>query len=100
MSNGVALLVADNQGIYIPKIFAMNLADAWEDIVQEDLEILKEGPENHMYWDVWSDMMSFTHHVDSEGNKWYLWQDGDLWAVCPDLMNDEEYEEFFGEPRT
>jgi len=97
--NGVSLLVADNQGVNIPMIFAINLAESWENYEESDIEILKKGPDEEFYWDAWSDVMSFSRLTDSEGNVWFLWQDGDLWAVCPDLMSDDEYEEFFGEPR-
>lgn len=34
-----------------------------------------------------------------DGHEWFLYQDGDLWAVCPELLTDEEYENFFGESR-
>ena len=33
------------------------------------------------------------------GNAWHLYQDGDLWAYCPELMSNEEYKDFFGEEK-
>ena len=37
--------------------------------------------------------------IDKNGNKWFLYQDGDLFAVCNELLTDEEYAEFYGEER-
>jgi len=36
---------------------------------------------------------------DDNGHVWRLWQDGDLWAYCEELMTDAEYSNFFGEER-
>lgn len=37
--------------------------------------------------------------LDKDGHAWRLYQDGDLFATCDELMSDEEYEELFGESR-
>jgi hypothetical protein len=100
--NGVTLLFSDGHGQYIPKAFA-ELYDEnrhlWSGASDEDIKILLEGPPHIEYWDAWQDVTSRVYLIDSEGNKWTLWQDGDLWVICDKLMHDEQYEEFFGEPR-
>jgi len=68
-------------------------------ITDEDIKILLEGPPHNEYWDAWLEVIDRVYLIDSEGNKWTLWQDGDLWVICDKLMHDEQYEEFFGEPR-
>ena len=97
--SGLCLLVDSNQGTHIPMIFANMLAEAWDNCDAEDLEALKAGLDHDEYWDAWDMVLSNASCIDTDGNKWTLWQDGDLWAICTDLMDDEEYEEFFGEPR-
>jgi hypothetical protein len=99
MSDGLCLLINDGHGIFIPQAFAENFAKPWSYISEQDLTILKEGPHHPEYWDAWSDVMGSAFLLDTEGKQWHLWQDGDLWAFCPELMTDEEYENFFGEVR-
>ena len=95
---GIELLISDNWGIYIPKHFAENFLD-WSYIKQEDRDILESGPENELYWDAWDSILSNAEYTDSNGYKWHLIQDGDLWAYCNELMTDEEYYGFYGEKR-
>jgi hypothetical protein len=95
--SGIEILIGDHQGIYIPQQFAMYHEDM-DNVSAEDMEILKTGPEHEHYWDAWDSVLqnaTATHN----GNVWRLYQDGDLFAICPELMTDEEYESFFGEPR-
>ena len=99
--SGMELLLADRHGVYIPQTFAEDFGgDAWGiDEDSHDWLALLAGPETDAYWDAWDSVLSRATHTDSKGNVWTLHQDGDLWAVCPELMTDEEYEEYFGEPR-
>ena len=97
MSNGIELLIGDSQGIYIPQQWAMYCQDM-QGVSAEDMEILKAGPDHEWYWEAWDSVLSNAHDVVN-GKTWRLWQDGDLFAYCEELMTDEEYESFFGEER-
>jgi hypothetical protein len=100
--SGLKLLISDNRGIYIPQEFAeFNHFNRLFNIDEDDadLVILREGPDSDYYWDAWDSVISRATYTDSQGNNWYLHQDGDLWLFCGKLMTDEEYSNFFGEDR-
>lgn len=100
--SGVELLLNDSRGIYIPQNFAENFnMDQWG-VRDEDRDILLLGPndaENEWYWEVWENVLSNASYIDEKGNHWHLWQEGDLFAYCSELMTDEEYVNFFGVER-
>ena len=98
--NGVMLLVSDHHGINIPQVFVENHdTEKWH-LDEHDVADVTGGPDNNeWYWESWSNILSDGSYTDENDNVWQLWQDGDLWAYCPELMSDEEYEEFFGEKR-
>jgi hypothetical protein len=97
--SGIQILASDSYGIYVPQKFASNYN--WSGINVEDLDIIEQGPtpENEWYWEAWSNVLNDAFHKDKEGNTWRLYQDGDLFAYCEDLMDDEEYYNLFGEKR-
>lgn len=102
--SGIHLLLSDAHGIYIPHQFANFVAtlehpDGWHNVTFEECQILTDGPEHEEYWDVWCDVLDNATYTDASGNIWRLYQDGDLFAFCESLMTDEEYENFYGEPR-
>ena len=97
MNAGIELLLSDSRGIYIPRDWAMYCQDM-DGVRPEDMEVLKAGPDHEWYWEAWNNVLSNAHSVHN-GKTWRLWQDGDLWAYCEELMTDEEYEQFFGEER-
>ena len=99
MSKGLLLLIGDNQGIFIPQSFAERYGDNWFLVNSDALDIVKEGPNHPEYWDAWSDVLDDATLTDNNNNIWRLYQDGDLWMFCNELMTDEEYENFFGEER-
>lgn len=94
MSNGIELLLTDARGIYIPRDFAMYFEDM-DHVSDEDMEILKAGPDHEQYWDAWDAVLQNASNVVN-GKVWRLYQDGDLFAYCEELMTDEEYQNFFG----
>ena len=96
--SGIEILVSDRWGVYIPKHFAENFI-LWDGVSDSDREILESGPENELYWDTWDSVTSDATFTDENGNVWRLFQDGDLWCYCEDLMTDDEYYNFFGGPR-
>lgn len=97
--SGLKLLVSDHHGVYIPKVFLENFDYEKWNILPEDSLFIENGPEDEGYWTSWDYSLGNASYIDEQGNEWHLFQDGDLWAYCPDLMTDEEYEEFFGEKR-
>lgn len=97
--SGVSILLSDSNGIYIPKFFAEHMAEGWTGGSEYDLSVLKSGPEAESYWEVWDWYLTYASHVDKNGKTWRLYQDGDLFAICDELMSDEEYKNFYGEDR-
>ena len=96
--SGIEILVSDRWGVYIPKHFAENFI-LWDGVSDSDREILESGPDHEHYWDAWDAVLGAATYTDGNDNVWHLSQDGDLWAVCPDLMTDEEYYGYYGEHR-
>jgi hypothetical protein len=98
---GVVNLISDNYGIYVPKIFAEDFEfgiGEWRNVDGEDVDILREGPENEWYWDAWDDVVTNAFYKDTADNYWTLTSvDGGLFAICYNKMTDEERFEFFGE---
>ena len=98
--SGISILLSDNRGVYIPRDFAEGFEfseQGWKNVNQEDLNILKEGPEHEWYWETWFDVVNNAYYVDAGGKCWNLWQDGDLFAICYEKMTDDERADFFGE---
>jgi hypothetical protein len=94
-TTGLQLLIHDGMGIYIPYTFAQDFNLTAFGIAEddEDIAILKQGTEHEHYWDAWDAVMDKAK--TAEGG--YLYQDGDLWLVHPDKMDEQEYINFFGE---
>lgn len=99
--DAVNLILSDARGVYIPRDFvtdgynkvAVDHCKAWG-IEDEDAEILAAGPDHEYYWETWDEVLSSAQYVDKEGNKYFLWQDGDLWAFCYERMTKEEKSNF------
>src|ERR1700681_2565627 len=89
----VALLLSDARGQYIPRDFVTGFdLSRWEGITPANIEACSD-PENEWYWDNWTsicDNATFTEN----GHVWRLSQDGDLWAMCFELMSNEEKKNF------
>lgn len=95
-SKAVTLLLSDAHGVYLPYMFVThfdrakwNLADpefdwAWDQCSQ---------PDSDDYWEAW-DQIIFHAEYHEGGHVWTLCQDGDLWALCDELMTDEEKHNF------
>ena len=87
--NAIQLLLSDARGVYIPRDFVDNFdLDKWH--VDNKYTYLLSSPDNEFYWDYWDVLLCVAYFVDEYNNKWRLWQDGDLWAVCYELLTDEE----------
>lgn len=110
--SGIKLLLNSARGTYIPRDFVQDFAieckesdkeaakngKAWLGIEASDV-IACEDPNNEWYWEAWLDILNDAYWIDESDNKWTLWQDGDLFAVCDALMTKEEYLNFYGEEK-
>ena len=92
--SGIEILLNDSRGVYIPQNFA-EIYD-WG-LRPQDKEVLLLGPDSESYWYVWEAVLDGLTYTDKNGNVWRLYQEGDLFAFCEELMTDEERENFFGE---
>lgn len=88
----IALLLDSARGVYIPQNFAEFDTDKWH-VSASDKACLQAGPEHEFYWETWDTVLSNAHY-EHNGNTWRLYQDGDLWALCAELMTDEEKRNF------
>ena len=77
------LLCDGHHGQFIPQIMARRLFEAgWSGIDLGDVVELDAGPyESGWYWDAWNDVLNEAHFTDERGAVWYLYHDGDLFAV-------------------
>ena len=90
---GVKLLLSDLRGVYIPANFVECFDLNQWNIDSKYIERLS-SPDNEYYWDNWDLVLNNAKHTDKDGNTWHLWQNGDLLAICHDLMTDEEKQNF------
>lgn len=91
--SGISLLLSDIRGVYIPRDFVQNFdLDKWH--IKEDYQEVLSSLDNERYWDAWTQLLDNAYFVDESGKKWQLWQDGDLWAVCYELLTEEERSNF------
>ena len=102
----VNLILSDARGFYIPRDF---LTDNYNEIDEKHCKAWgltdqnKEqwmdcaDPENEWYWDAWDWILNNAKFVDENGNVYRLWQDGNLWGYCYELMTAEEKKNLFGE---
>lgn len=91
-SKGVYLLVDSLHGQYIPQVFLERYPE-WK-VSEFTKNEIQAGPDSEYYLDAWSDLIDDATFTDPEGNVFTLYNDGDLWALCPALMTDEEKSNF------
>ena len=76
------LLCDSHHGIYIPQIMVGRLVSSgWQGISDWCLEVLSAGPYHDDYWEAWEQVLGHATFTDESGSTWYLYHDGDLWAV-------------------
>lgn len=103
--SGIELWLDDHRGIYIPRDFARGFDLSKFTGLPEDVAELAKGPPGGLdsdgdgcdpdrYWDIWTDVLDNATFTDPKGNVWRLYQDGALFAICDELMTDEERENF------
>jgi hypothetical protein len=87
------LILDSNLGTNIPKAFIeRGFHHIWDNISEEAVEILREGPEHEHYWDAWDEVLNSASGTSSDGTNWRLEQDGDLWMVEQEKQEKEEKE--------
>lgn len=93
--DAVNLLLSDARGIYIPRDFVQGFdLQLWG--IDPDSWAAKTcaNPDNEGYWEAWDQILDTAFYTDSEGNKFTLYQDGDLWALCYERMTRDEKQNF------
>ena len=93
----MVLMMSDSHGVYIPHHVVDDMTDQWQGVSDEDRAICLAGPDHDAYWDAWDSILNNAYYIDDNGNKYTLSQDGDCWAICPQLMTNEEHANFFDE---
>lgn len=90
-NNKISCIVDGLHGIHIPEIFINNYSDnCWKGITDEQKETIKDI-DNIEYWEAWEEVLKEAYHVDSNGFKWSLYHNEDLFMV----RSDYEFEDNF-----
>lgn len=115
------LLLSDARGTYIPRDFVTGFKimvkeelpesgmlddvtnlypfdakfQAWQGISLDNVLDCIE-PDSEWYWEAWDSILNNAFWIDSNGIKYTLYQDGNLWAIAYDEMSTKEKNEFFG----
>lgn len=95
--DAVNLLLSDARGIYIPRDFCTSFdltLPQWSGIKKGDAMICTKGPDHEWYWEAWQAILDAAVYTDNEGNKYHLYQDGDLWLLDYERMTAEERRNF------
>jgi hypothetical protein len=91
------LWLSDARGVYIPRDFCDINRSRVTGLEPDDWTILEagpDGPDNEMYWDVWCGVCDNAVVTDTNGVRYRLHQDGDLWLV-PEGMEWSEEKDWF-----
>ena len=90
------LWLSDARGVYIPRDFAQSFASTKyvSGVSNTDLEILEEGPNGALYWDVWTEVLNNAIITGDDGIPYFLSQDNDLWLI-PAGMEWSDETDFF-----
>lgn len=95
MTTGMELAASCGHGVYIPQLWVNSLNETGRKALEaavsaEDIAAIEAGPDNEWYHEAWSNVLDWFEYTDEHGNLWQLWQDGDLWVYCYELLTDEE----------
>lgn len=95
--DGIILISSDSEGIYLPKNF-VDSCEGWKGIKPKWIKDCSDV-DNEYYWDSWIDILDNAYFIAEDSHVWRLHQDGDLVAVCYELISDSDYYNLFGEHR-
>lgn len=88
--DAVVILLGDFYGTNLPMKFSTNFdLSLWHGLSNIDLDDLSSS-DNDFYWDTWQEVLDRAYFLDTHGNKFTLYQDGELFAICYELMTNEE----------
>jgi hypothetical protein len=91
MPDDAVLLLSDARGVYIPKDFTSAVPfERTRNILPDDYAILAIGPDHKEYWEAWMAITDNAHIIADDGSEYYLYQDGDLWAIPVGVSLSEE----------
>ena len=79
------LWLSDARGIYIPRDFADIDRSRVAHVSVDNWEILESGPDHEWYWDAWDEVLCGAVVTDDRGQRYTLYQDGDLWLIPEDM---------------
>ena len=93
--DAVCLLLSDARGQYIPRDFVEGFdREAWSCGANHNWAWgVCRDPDDEDYWEAWQEILMYAQYKCGD-HVWVLHQDGDLWAVCPELMTNEEKRNF------
>lgn len=74
-------LLPDHYGQYIPQEFAQRYADQCDNVQQDDIAILLEGPAHPDYWDAWDTVEQTAILRGIDGTRYTLFQNMNLYAI-------------------
>ena len=77
------LVLSDGHGIYIPQLWCQGIDQAEADMLGirlDDVKVRQADPDHEWYWEAWQAILDSASIV-SDGVRWHLYQDGDLWEV-------------------
>ena len=93
-TNETVFLINGAYGIYVPQKFAESAASGFvlgnevcrmEGVSEENLAVLREGPDNACYEETWSQVIDNAKFIGlHSGTVWQLWQEDDLFAYTGD----------------
>lgn len=93
----IELFFDSNRGRYIPQNFVQEMdLSRWHGISKWAIETCAAGPDHEYYWEAWTDILD-NATMEHEGHTYQLWQDGDVFLYCIELMTDEEKLNLFGD---
>ena len=83
LPNGSLLYLSEHSGIYIPQRFVTETyLDCVEGLSDYDRATLEAGPEHEGYWNAWDSVINSVVVASRDtGQRYALWQDGDLWLI-------------------
>lgn len=82
------LLIPDTYGIYIPNHFWAHFDFKEWNLKKTDYLELSD-PNDDNYWEAWADLLDNAHHTDQNGKKWLLYQDGDLFTISEEELEND-----------
>lgn len=90
------VLIDSSWGIYIPQVFVEREdPEAWG-LTDEEVAVLKSGPDHPAYWGVWEDVVDGAT-LEEDGKVYRLFEDGDLFLIEEGedpYADDDEQEDF------